>query len=249
MFCPRCSQPQPSDDLRFCPRCGFPLGSVQELVLREGAGGGERPPLEGGSLPAQKDVAAGALMMFAGCVVAVLWGFMGTRGPAEVLLPQAYFIMGGTLAFLLTLLHPLLRSLEGLASGVTPHTRRRRDGIDLGAILMFVGALKAALLTSLMPAGPERGATTLLLMAGMLLLILLLRPILHGARALFYGGRGGADSTAGPTTARLGGSDQGAALPPAQGTPVNGVAAARPNSAEPAAPPSVTEETTRKLDF
>jgi hypothetical protein len=99
----------------------------------------------------------GALLMFAGCVVAVLWGFMGTRGPAEVVLPQAYFILGGTLAFLLTLFHPLLRSLEKLTTGgeAAVYTQRRRDGINLGAILMFVGALKATLLTSLMPLGPE----------------------------------------------------------------------------------------------
>lgn len=76
-------------------------------------------------------------------VAAVLWGFMGTRGPAEVLLPQSYFIMGSTLAFILTLFHPLLRWLEGLNSGgePAPPSRRRRDAINLGALLMFLGAL------------------------------------------------------------------------------------------------------------
>jgi hypothetical protein len=251
MFCPKCSQSQPAEDLRFCPRCGFPLRAVQELVLREEARAGEARPREEGQLPGQKDVATGALLMFAGCVVAVLWGFMGTRGPAEVLLPQSYFIMGGTLAFLLTLFHPLLRSLEGLTSGGEPAalSQRRRDGINLGALLMFVGALKATLLTSLMHPGPERGVMTLVFMAGMLLLILLLRPILRAARGLFFGGRGAADAAAESTTSRLEGNDQGAALPPATGTPVNGFAPARADTAELAARPSVTEETTQKLNL
>ena len=130
MFCPKCSQAQPAEDLRFCPRCGFPLRTVQELVLREAGRGGEARRREEGPLPGQKDIATGALLMFAGSVVAVLWGLMGTRGPAEVLLPQAYFIMGGALAFILTLFHPLLRALEGLTSGGGPEAlprRRRRE--------------------------------------------------------------------------------------------------------------------------
>jgi hypothetical protein len=168
MFCPKCSQVQPAEDLRFCPRCGLPLAAVRELLGREeGRSVGAAGAGDAWTLPAQKDIATGALLMFAGSVVAVLWGFMGTRGPAEVLLPQSYFIMGGTLAFLVTLFHPLLRSLKGLTSGVKPAAdpRGRRGGIDLGALLMFVGALKATPLTSSMHPGPERGVTTLLFMA------------------------------------------------------------------------------------
>lgn len=189
MFCPKCSQAQPADDLRFCPRCGFPLVAVKELLGREGARGGDRVGSEDvWQLPAQKDLATGALLMFAGSVVALLWGVTGTRGPAEVLLPQAYFIPGGTLAFLLTLFHPLLRSLEKLSSGglTSPDTSGRRDGINLGALLMFVGALKATLLTSGMHPGPERGLTTLAFTAGMLLLLLLLRPVLRTAHGLLF---------------------------------------------------------------
>ena len=140
MFCPKCSQPQPAEDVRFCPRCGFPVREVKELVTREGARGAEPG---GVSLPAQKEVATGALLMFAGCVVAVFWGFMGLRWRPEIALPQAYFVMGGTLAFILTLFRPLLGALERLFSDVGPQARARRrpDGIDLGALLMFVGAL------------------------------------------------------------------------------------------------------------
>jgi hypothetical protein len=252
MFCPKCSQAQPAEDLRFCPRCGFPLVAVKELVGREERGDDRAGAGKESMLPAQKDLATGALLMFAGSVVALLWGFMGTRGPAETLLPQAYFILGGTLAFLLTLFHPLLGSLEKLTTGgeAAAYTQRRRDGINLGALLMFVGALKATLLTSLMPLGPERGVTPLAVAAGMLILVLLLRPILLAARGLFLGRQRGVESaeTAETTeTGRLGGNGQGAALPPAQSIPANDFMSPRPDTAEQAAPPSVTEETTRKL--
>ena len=34
MFCPKCSQSQPSEEMRFCSRCGFPLQTVA-LVLKD----------------------------------------------------------------------------------------------------------------------------------------------------------------------------------------------------------------------
>jgi hypothetical protein len=36
MFCPKCSQSQASEDMRFCSRCGFPLIGVAELVANDG---------------------------------------------------------------------------------------------------------------------------------------------------------------------------------------------------------------------
>lgn len=32
MYCPKCSQQQISEEMRFCSRCGFPLGGVRELI-------------------------------------------------------------------------------------------------------------------------------------------------------------------------------------------------------------------------
>lgn len=32
MYCPKCSQQQVSDDMRFCSRCGFSLTAVRELI-------------------------------------------------------------------------------------------------------------------------------------------------------------------------------------------------------------------------
>ncbi len=36
MFCPRCSQEQVSEDIKFCSRCGFPLALVAETLAHDG---------------------------------------------------------------------------------------------------------------------------------------------------------------------------------------------------------------------
>ncbi|MGI8732721.1 MAG: hypothetical protein ACR2LM_05400 [Pyrinomonadaceae bacterium] len=37
MYCPKCSQQQASEELRFCSRCGFPLAGVATLMANDGA--------------------------------------------------------------------------------------------------------------------------------------------------------------------------------------------------------------------
>ncbi len=36
MFCPRCSQEQISEEIKFCSHCGFPLGLVSEILAHGG---------------------------------------------------------------------------------------------------------------------------------------------------------------------------------------------------------------------
>jgi hypothetical protein len=36
MFCPKCSQAQTSDEMRYCSRCGFPLETVTLLLNSDG---------------------------------------------------------------------------------------------------------------------------------------------------------------------------------------------------------------------
>ena len=36
MFCPKCSQAQASDEMRYCSRCGFPLETVTLLLNSDG---------------------------------------------------------------------------------------------------------------------------------------------------------------------------------------------------------------------
>lgn len=66
MYCPKCSQQQPSDDLRFCSRCGFSLSGVNKLV----AAGGSLEVLgeEAGRMvrsPRRRGVEQGVILLFA----------------------------------------------------------------------------------------------------------------------------------------------------------------------------------------
>lgn len=257
MFCPKCGLSQSSEDLRFCPRCGMRLAAVKELVGHEETRAGDSAQAGGDVLPRQKDINLGAFLMLAGGVASVLWGFTGPqRGPAEIILPQAYAALGFTLAFILLLFHPLLGALQKLFSGGAGHahgdTPKRREGINLGALLMFVGTLKAILLTYAMPPGGGRAVTTLFIMALMFAVLLFLRPILKGVHALLFKEATHAADSAPPfdegSTARLDSRQGGAALPPARAVPVNQFTHPRANTAELVAPPSVTEDATRKLD-
>lgn len=36
MYCPRCSQEQTSEELKFCSRCGFPLALIAEILAHDG---------------------------------------------------------------------------------------------------------------------------------------------------------------------------------------------------------------------
>jgi len=36
MYCPKCSQQQISDNIRYCSRCGFPLNVVVDLLAYDG---------------------------------------------------------------------------------------------------------------------------------------------------------------------------------------------------------------------
>ena len=36
MYCPKCSQPQASDEMQFCSRCGLPLNNMKEMILADG---------------------------------------------------------------------------------------------------------------------------------------------------------------------------------------------------------------------
>ncbi|HYG80061.1 MAG TPA: hypothetical protein VD861_06720, partial [Pyrinomonadaceae bacterium] len=73
MYCPRCSQQQASEEVRFCSRCGFQLGVVKELLAQTEAPAPEPaeplPPARG---LRRRDVTVGALLMFVVALVVVL---------------------------------------------------------------------------------------------------------------------------------------------------------------------------------
>lgn len=100
MYCPKCGQQQPADDVRFCSRCGFNLDCVSELL----AGGSlvtneavnQRSPQS--LSPRKKGVRQGAKLMFISVVVLpIIFGLaLLFEGPAPLLIPLTIFLAGLT---------------------------------------------------------------------------------------------------------------------------------------------------------
>jgi hypothetical protein len=255
MFCPKCSQVQPSEHQRFCSRCGFRLEDVRSLIEHDEALATPGRLSAETLLPRQKDVSIGAGLMLIGGIVAVLWGFIIGTGPLDVLLPQAFLILGFTLAFILLFFNPLVRTLHKFFSGTEEKPRdlsRQQTGINLGAILMFIGTLKAMLLAPLMNLG-NRGAATLLLMTGGFLLVLVLRWLIQAVYRLLFKTTASSHEAesaidAAELTARLAPAAYGGNLPPARSITPDDNAASEMKRGNVAQPVSVTEYTTELLD-
>ena len=81
MFCPRCSEAQVAEDVRFCKRCGLRLEAVQDLIDNEAMAESRADS----RLPRQKDISIGAGLMFIGTVVAMLWSQGHLGGDRDVL--------------------------------------------------------------------------------------------------------------------------------------------------------------------
>src|SRR4028119_1399817 len=70
MYCPKCSQQQVSDEIRFCPRCGFQLEAVKSLlagnqdlsVVTEAKPQAQFTPIS------KRDVILGATVMLIGAI-------------------------------------------------------------------------------------------------------------------------------------------------------------------------------------
>ena len=62
MFCPKCSQVQSSNRLRFCSRCGFRLDDVRALIEHEEALATDDQPGAESLLPRQQDLSALSLI-------------------------------------------------------------------------------------------------------------------------------------------------------------------------------------------
>lgn len=258
MFCPRCSEAQISEAVRFCKRCGFRLEAVQDLIASEAISESRAD----GLLPQQKDISIGAGLMFIGSVVAMAWSRAHRGGDGDVL-PQVYLILASTLGFILLLFHPLLGGLKKLFSG--PEERsdgregkrraspraKQRDGINLGALLMFLGTIKAMVLSTLVGDAARRPAFTLGIATGMFLMLLVIRWLVEGVYRLFFKNSVAdqeeqAERVTADLPSALNERASGVGLPPAQhgGIPVERFTSRKVAMAQ---PPSVTENTTDLL--
>ncbi|HRH45718.1 MAG TPA: hypothetical protein PKY82_29020 [Pyrinomonadaceae bacterium] len=253
MFCPKCSQLQTSDALRFCSRCGFALEIIKDLV--EG-GNSIKAKSETEKFPIrQKDISIGAGLMFVSGIVAVIWGFIIGSGSPDVIVSQAFFILGFALAFILLFFHPILNTLHkifGDDGKQSEENSRQQNGINLGAILMFIGTLKAMLIaTFLQPS--SRALMTLLMLTGGFLVLLIIRWLVQTIYQLFFKGETTSEdvislqATSDKTMQLQDSSGEQFALPSTLSNPADDFISLQ-RTKEMVEPLSVTEETTKFLD-
>ncbi len=70
MYCPKCSQQQVSEDLRYCSRCGFPLTGVALVLNNDGL----IPQLAAQNIPRRRGnmIKEGLILTLASWLVALL---------------------------------------------------------------------------------------------------------------------------------------------------------------------------------
>jgi hypothetical protein len=254
MFCPKCSEAQVSDDVRFCKRCGLPLEAVHELIANEAVTESE------GSLP-QRYISIGAALMFIGSAIAMFWYRSHLGGDSDVL-PQVFLILGFSLGFILLLFQPLLAGLRKLFSdseeGSDGREKRKprsirakqRDGTNLGALLMFLGTIKAMVLSTLIRDPSQRPVLTIAMATVGLMILMVIRWLVGGVYQLFFADSVEANKArADRVTADLS-EVKGASirvLPPAEEDGAIPADAFASRKAELVQPPSVTEKTTGLL--
>jgi hypothetical protein len=134
MYCPKCSQQQVDDNVRYCSRCGFPLGGVAELLVSGGIlevyqGGSKRPWLS----PRQRGIRQGAMMMLSLLLVmpVVIFLLVAMLGLPGELIPLigAILLMGGILRMIYAAIFEedrLHARPESLPQYVAPSTAQAR---------------------------------------------------------------------------------------------------------------------------
>lgn len=117
MYCPKCSQQQASDEVRFCSRCGFQLGAVKELLAQTEAPAmmtkvEPLPPAPPRGLR-KRDVTIGALLML---VVGLFVVIVPDTTPPPTREGQILMLVGMFIALtlLVNFIRPLLRAVNKL---------------------------------------------------------------------------------------------------------------------------------------
>lgn len=119
MYCPRCSQEQVSEGVRFCPRCGFQLDAVQSLLAGDGspAAAAQVEPRARLAPASKRDFLLGATLMLAGAVCVALLTVSSAAGtPLQAVLIPLLLAWAALVSVLLLSGHAV-REVARLFSG------------------------------------------------------------------------------------------------------------------------------------
>ena len=113
MYCPKCNQPQVSDDVRFCSRCGFRLDVVSELLKNEGALTVRTGELSPRTERRRRTMQGAKLMFISGVLLPLAIALsIPMDSPAPLLVPFTVFLAG-----LFWMLYFLIFGEEAKAAG------------------------------------------------------------------------------------------------------------------------------------
>lgn len=129
MYCPKCSQPQVSEEVRFCSRCGFPLSGVGQLLARGGAHDDDDDGATANRLlsPRQIGMRKGFIWMIMSVVLAVIVTFF-------TMMKEDAFVLfvPVTICFVIGLMRALHALLLGDAR-LQQSLNARRDALNANA--------------------------------------------------------------------------------------------------------------------
>jgi len=84
MYCPKCSQPQVSDEMQFCSRCGLPLSNMKEMILGNGKTEVNQSEKSDDKLsPRHRGIRQGAMLMLLSVILIPAYILLAALFPAQ----------------------------------------------------------------------------------------------------------------------------------------------------------------------
>lgn len=90
MYCPKCSQPQVSDEMQFCSRCGLALSNLKEMILADGKTEANPSEASDNKLTArQKGIRQGVMLMLLSVILIPAQILLAALFPANDILVES----------------------------------------------------------------------------------------------------------------------------------------------------------------
>jgi hypothetical protein len=134
MYCPKCSQQQLAESVRFCSRCGFALGPVAELLnVNDALAAREAAKSWKLSLRDHKGTRIGAKLLFFSIVlVPFAIGLSAVfDSPAPLLIPLTVFLIGMTQVMYVRIFGESALPEKRRPESALPNSNERRSELPL----------------------------------------------------------------------------------------------------------------------